>query len=132
MASSANTEIESSTAANATLAKSLAPEDIRPGDYVTPLYVIAEVHSFWWGANAWQHPLNEPVRIRFMPRDQGAPLKVRSICLPFVLVKSPNKMEATIDLRTCQLARLDRGHAARAWKAFKKNGRRAKASSTAK
>lgn len=130
MASSAKTELESSTAARATLAKSLAPEDIRLGDYVTPLYVIAELPSFWWGANAWEHPPNEPVRIRFMPRDQGAPLKVRSVCLPFVLVKSPTATQAMLDLRTCQLARLDHAHAKRAWKAFKKNSRRNKAAAT--
>ena len=73
---------------------------------------------------------NGTVRIRFMPRDQGAPLKVRSVCLPFVLVKSPTATQAMLDLRTCQLARLDHVHAKRAWKAFKKNSRRNKAAAT--
>jgi hypothetical protein len=127
MASSAKTERPSTAAAEATLAKVLAPEEIRLGDFVTPLFVIAELPSFWWCLDAWNRPLEEPVRIRFTPSAQGAPLKVRSVCLPFVLVKSPAGEQATLDLRNCQLARLDKMHAKRAWKAFKKTAHRVRA-----
>lgn len=130
MASSPQTKCKSTSAAQATLAKSLAPEDIRPGDFVTPLFVIAEVPSFWWCAEAWHLPPNEPVRLRFTPSENGAPLKVQSICLPFVLVKNPAREQSTLDLRKCQLARLDRSHAKRAWKAFEKTARRNRRSAT--
>jgi hypothetical protein len=123
---------KSTTAAEATLAKPLAPEDIRPGDFVAPLYVIAEVPSFWWRADGWNLPIDEPVRIRLTPPSDGAPLKVRSVCVPFVLVKTATGGQSTIDVRTCQLARLDAAHAARAWKACKKAARRARAEATAK
>jgi hypothetical protein len=127
MASSLETERKSTTAAEATLAKALAPEDVRRGDFVTPLYVVAEVPSYWWFEDNWSLPRNQPIRIRLTPPGEGAPLKVRSVCLPFVLVKSATQDQRTIDLRNCQLARLDRQHAKRAWKAFKKAARRSKA-----
>jgi hypothetical protein len=121
MASSTQTEIKATrTAAEATLAKALAPEEIRVGDFVTPLHMIAEVPSYYWFSECWNLPANQPVRIRFTCGSDGTPLKVKSICLPFVLLKQATGSQITLDLRKCQLARLDRRHAKRAWKAFKK------------
>jgi len=125
MASSPKTERKSTTAAEATLAKALAPEEVRRGDYVAPLYVVAEVPSYWW-LDEWNHPRDQPVRIRLTAPCQGAPLKVRSVCLPFVLVKTATGDERGIDVRNCQLARLSKAHAKRAWKAIKKAARQAK------
>jgi hypothetical protein len=56
MASSRQTECTSTAAAEATLAKALAPEDIRPGDFVTPLFTITELPSFWWSGESWNLP----------------------------------------------------------------------------
>jgi hypothetical protein len=123
MASSPEIESTSTTAAEATLARALAPEEVRRGDYVAPLYVVAEVPSYWW-CDEWNHPRDQPVRIRFMPPCQGVPLKVRSVCLPFVLVKTVTGDERSIDVRNCQLARLNTAHAKRVWKAIKKTTRR--------
>jgi len=125
MASSPEIENTSTTAAKATLAKVLAPEEVRRGDYVAPLYVVAEVPSYWW-FEQWDHPRDQPVRIRLMPPCQGAPLKVRSVCVPFVLVKTATGDEHSIDLRNCQLARLDASHAKRAWRAVKRTARKRK------
>lgn len=119
MASSSEIESTSTAAAEATLAKALAPEDVRRGDYVTPLYVVAEVPSYWW-CDEWNHPRDQPIRIRLTPPCQGIPLKVRSICLPFVLVKSATGDERSIDLRNCQLARLGKSHAKRVWKGIRR------------
>jgi hypothetical protein len=124
MASSQQIECKSTAAAEATLAKALAPEDVQPGDYVTPLYVIAEVPSYWWCADDWSLPRDEPVRIRYMPCSDGAPLRVTSVCLPFVLAKNPAGQQGTLDLRRCELARLDKTHGRRAWRAYKKASRR--------
>jgi hypothetical protein len=124
MTSSPETNCKSERAAAATLAKALAPEDIRKGDFVAPLYVIAEVPTYWWCAESWNQRLDEPVRIRFRAPCEGGPFKVRSVCLPFVLVKSAAGEQKTLDLRTYQLARLDREHAKRAWKAMKKGAKK--------
>jgi len=124
MASSSPTRSKAKyTAAGATLAKTLAPEEIRRGDFVTPLHVIAEVPSFYWCGDCWSLPHDEPVRIRFTPTSDGLPLKVKSVCLPFVLVKQASGERLTLDLRKCQLARLDRRYAKRAWKACRSNAR---------
>jgi hypothetical protein len=121
MASSQRTSPKTgSAAAEATLAKAIAPEDIRTGDFVTPLSVIAEVPSYYWRADAWSLPVDQPVRIRFTSSCDGLPLKVKSVCLPFVLLKQATGQPLTLDLRQCQLARLDRRYAKRAWKACKK------------
>jgi hypothetical protein len=121
MASSSPTHAEPElAAAEATLAKSLAPEDIRPGDFVTPLHLIAEVPSYFWCDDCWTLPRDQLVRIRYTPTAGGLPLKVMSVCLPFVLVKQASGERHTIDSRQCQLARLDHRYAKRAWKGYKK------------
>jgi hypothetical protein len=129
MASSPSTRSDKRPAAEATLAKALAPEEIRPGDLVTPLHMIVEVPSYFWCEDCWSLPREQVVRIRYTPTSDGLPLKVKSICVPFVLVKQASGDQLTIDLRKCQLARLDRRYGKRAWKAFK-NGRSRAATAT--
>jgi len=102
------------------LAKSLAPEEIRPGDFVTPLYVIAELPSFLWNGDAVTLPLDAPIRMQFVPPDGGTPMQVKSVCLPFVLVKLPTGKKESLDIRLCRLARLDPEYAAVIWKAHRK------------
>lgn len=105
------------------MAKLLAPEDLRVGDYVALLYVVREVPSFWWCDGTSAIGPNEPVRIAFMLSNGGVPHRVRSVCLPFVLVKTPSGRSRNLDVRRYRLARLDRAHARAAWKACKKNRR---------
>jgi hypothetical protein len=121
MASSPQIESKATrSAARATLAKTLAPEEIRVGDFVTPLYMIAEVPSYYWFSECWNLPADQPVRMRFTCSSDGTPLKVKSICLPFVLVKQATGAQYSIDLRKCQVARLNPRHAKRAWRAARK------------
>jgi hypothetical protein len=110
---------EPSARFNSALAKALAPEDVREGDFVARLHVTAEVPSFLWCADAATLPCHEPVRIQLLPRRAGIPLKVKSVCLPFVLVRLPGGERQTLDLRECRLARLDSAYASAAWKAYK-------------
>jgi hypothetical protein len=104
-----------------TTAKVLAPEDVRSGDYVALLQVIYELPSFFWCDGIGTVRPDEPVRVPFVPNDGGVPLRVRSICLPFILVKAPSGKLRNLDVRRHRLARLDRAHARAAWKARKKN-----------
>lgn len=105
-----------------TLAKTVAPEDLLVGDYVTFLQTVTELPSCLWCADATTLPFDQPVRIRFMPVPAGIPLKVKAVCLPFVLVKRPSGDHETLDVRQCQLARIDGRFAVSAWKAYKKKG----------
>jgi hypothetical protein len=103
-----------------TLASTVAPEDLQPGDFVTLLHFVCELPSYLWCADATTMPVDEPVRIQLIPASAGQPLKVQAICLPFVLVKRPSGKQRTLDVRQCRLARLDWSFATATWKASKK------------
>ena len=103
---------------DSSLAKALAPEEIRRGDFVAMLYMVAEYPSWYWD-DALQSR-EDPVRVRLMPGCEPQPLKVRRVCLPFVLVKTPEGARRTLDVRRFRLARLDRGFAGAAWKAYRR------------
>jgi hypothetical protein len=106
-----------------TLVKPLAPEELHRDQYVTVLDEIAEVPSFYWCADAALLPPGQAVRIRLLSDWGGLPLRVRRVCLPFVLVKQPCGARRTLDVRKCRLAKLGKPYAREAWRAFKKNGR---------
>jgi len=112
--------------AKSTLAKSLGPEDVRVGDYVAPLHETYDYPSFVWCSDAELTNRSETVPIRFVAQGSGVPLKVKAICLPFVLVKHPTRGVYAIDVRCHQLARLDREYAAVAWRALKPCRKRSK------
>ena len=105
------------------LAKALAPEEIRRGDFVAPLYVISEWPTWFWDDDGLQSR-EEPVRLRLTPREEAQPLKVRSVCLPFVLIKTPAGEERTLDVRKCRLARLDKAFANVSWRAYRRAAKR--------
>ena len=103
------------------LAKRLAPEDVQVGDFVTVLHFVAEVPSFMWCLDTTLNRREELVRLRFVPFEEGMPLRVVSACLPFVLVGDPDGRHRTLDLRRHQLARLDDSYARTAWHAYKRS-----------
>jgi hypothetical protein len=104
---------------SSTLAKALAPEDVRMGDFVTLLHEFTETPSYYWYTDSSLEARNEVVRMRCLPSaDGGTPLQVESICLPFILVKHPSGEVRSIDLRRFRVARLTNNYASQAWKAF--------------
>lgn len=107
-----------------TLARALAPEEIRCGDFVTMLHEVLELPSFLWCSDAALLPPERPVRIRFVPYREPKPWRVKAVCLPFVLVKLPCKGSKSLDVRKCRLARLDRGYATIVWQEYKRQAKR--------
>jgi hypothetical protein len=106
------------------LAKTLAGEDLRQGDVVAILDVIQEYPSFLWCDDPHVLPPHEPVYVRCRGQHTGKPLKVKAICLPYILVKTPKGRHKTLDLRQCRLVRLGDGYARTAWKRFRKAGKK--------
>ena len=106
--------------AETSLAKSLAPEDVCVGDYVAPLHERYDFPSFFWCSDAALADRAETVTIRLMARGNNIPLKVKAVCLPFVLVKHPLRGTLTLDVRRYQLARLDPAYAALVIRALKR------------
>ena len=103
------------------IAVSIAPEDLRRGDFVAVLSEIIELPSFLW-RETLSGCRDELVRLRRLPTENRAPLKVKAICLPFVFVKSPNSEYHTIDVRLTRLmaaATEKKLRAKTVWKAMK-------------
>ena len=102
-----------------TLAKPLAPEDVRDGDFVAVLDVEYE-----WPASSWycDPPLGSEkvIRARLRPHETSPPLRVIDACLPFVCVEPPTGPPMTLDLRAVRLVRLDAGYAERVTEALAK------------
>jgi hypothetical protein len=114
---------ESECMAGVSLAKALAPEEIRPGDYVAPLFFVVEWPS-WYRDDCVLGESREPLKNAMLPTCEPTPLKVLAVCLPLVLARSPTGYEGTLDIRRFRLARLERRFARRAWKAWRKRKRR--------
>ncbi|MAT68450.1 MAG: hypothetical protein CMJ58_02900 [Planctomycetaceae bacterium] len=114
--SAANTDRQSASS-EPTLAKPLAPEDVRIGDYVAVLDWTYEAPSFLWCcSDDWQND-DDVVRVRLLPLSEHlTPLRVEAACLPFVLVATPNGQCRTLDLRQVRFARLDLKYGRQAWK----------------
>lgn len=104
---------------NVELAKSLAAEDIRCGDLVAILDVVCEYPSFLWNGDSQLLSPHDPIRVRWRSAAPGRPLKVKAICLPYLLVKSPGGHHGTLDTRQCRLVRLSGAYAKKAWKQLK-------------
>jgi hypothetical protein len=100
------------------VAATVAPEDLRRGDYVAVLSEIVEVPSFFW-TEALACAQAEAVRIRRLPTEDRAPLKVKAICLPFVFVKQHTGQFQTLDVRLASLVRLDEEYAKTVWKSLR-------------
>ena len=124
MASSRQTECTSTAAAEATLAKALAPEDIRLGDFVTPLFVITECHRIGGTADRGTCRTISPCAFADLQLRRYA--DAREIGLPAVRADEKPGRRAEHD-RPAQMpiGALDQGYAKRAWKAYKKKSAKA-------
>ena len=98
-----------------TTARSVVPEDLRVGDGVavahTDLQVLADQDP----------PVGENYRVikaHYIPHDAGDPLKVKAVCLPFVLAVNVAKQHVTLDVRRQHLVRLAPDYTRQAFKAL--------------
>ena len=63
------------------------------------------------GGDTSIRPPEQPIRIEYTPCDCGTPLRVESVCLPFVFVRSPAGTHSTLDVRRTELTRLPNDYA---------------------
>ncbi len=91
------------------LAASLAPEDVKLGDFIATLTRTYEVPSYLWN-DAYN---TEIVRLQITAHDAGRPAKVKAICLPFIYVSTGKKKRQIIDVRTTGIVRVDKRYARR-------------------
>jgi len=112
-----------STTDSTFLAASVAPEDLTCGDFVAALSEVVEFPSFFWNDSVGAAP-GELIRLRSAASDAGTPLRVKAICLPFVLVKWPCGRLRTIDVRQLQLVRLKKPYAKAVWRALRRQAKK--------
>lgn len=103
-----------------TVAARIAGEDIANGDYVAVLSEIVELPSFLWNCSGISMPIDEPVRLRYLPSSAGEPHRVVTVCLPFVYAKRPKGKLIAFDIRQQQLVRIDRTSGRSLWKQLRK------------
>ena len=78
------------------------------GDNVVLAEMILEFGTFsWCGADLTVRPPEDPIRIPYRPHDAHHPMRVKRICLPYVLCKAIDKRHQVVDLRQVKLARVD-------------------------
>ncbi len=94
------------------VARPLHPEDLAIGDNVAILHTSSQFPTFnWCGFDTTMLPIEQPVKITYLPYDDYEALQVKKICLPFVICKTFEGRHRYLDIRQVQLARLDEGYA---------------------
>jgi len=104
-----------STHEETSLAATVAPEDLKCGQFVAVLNKVVEFPSYLW-CDSVPTARDEPIRLRYFCSCGGIPLRIVAICLPFVFVKSPYGQSCTLDVREYQLVRLKKRYAKIVWK----------------
>lgn len=100
-------------------ARVLAPEDVAVGQFVTIHRLMSQLLWIEDG-NAYNAPPRlDVISCRHLPARPGVPLKVKAVCLPYVLVKHPKGKSKLIDLRRVDIALLDTAFGKAAYKALK-------------
>ena len=98
------------------VARTLAPEDVRAGIDIAVLTETVELIPFC----LVESPSGTPPlrRYELLATPIGVPLRVRAVCVPFVLVETPRGKRRTLDLRRTRVAELDEAYAREARRAF--------------
>jgi len=103
-----------------TAVRMLGPEDIQPGQYVAIHQQMGQL--FWPPIDFSGIPRKLEVnvlRFNYIPKESGLPLKVKKVCLPYVMVKSPRGKQQMLDTRRHQLVELAPDFGKAAFKALK-------------
>ncbi len=87
----------------ARMTRPVAPEDLRPGDYVAALQVVSERV---WPLFSLDEKPPRLVHVVHWPRHNWQPMRVEEICLPFVLLETPRGKHCVIDVRQYRLGRV--------------------------
>lgn len=112
-------------AAQTHVLRTLAPDDLAPGQYVCVMSVAHEYLHEPCFAEAWSGP-----SLVTLTHQTFAPpiLRVIAVCTPLVLTRRADRTHETVDLRRERLALLPEAFAREVWKAIRADENRAKKS----
>ncbi len=96
----------------------VAPEDLRPGQYITVMSIVYTESPFLYASDVGGDEV-PMARMRDVPGFSGAPFRVLDVCLPFIAVECNCgcKRPVRIDLRRETIARVSKRYAKAHFKA---------------
>lgn len=103
------------------VARSLAPEDIKPGIYVMHLATYCEYARWPCEPDATV----QVTKVRWTPENGQRPGRVVAVCLPFVLIENEKGDTTMCDTRRMSLARVKRSFAELVWARARQSAERA-------
>lgn len=110
------------------MARRLAPEDVKPDMFVALHEVICEHATYFLYPDALKPVEQQKMRIVWQADGAGKPYRVKAVCLPYVLALEPEGNPRTFDLRKHNLVRLDDAYGRQAFHAIKSSGSKRKGS----
>lgn len=113
------------------VARTLAPEDILVDCYVAVLARAFEFAPTWAVESVEDAKRLEIHRLWLSPESPGEPLRVLSVCVPFVLVEGVKGEPAMLDLRSCALVEVSEEYA-KACRKHMRSGEKSKLKKSAK
>ena len=93
------------------IARPVAPEDVRPGDYLTVLFELGTPGFF-------ERMVGEARPVFEVPDNAAMPARVLEICLPLLLLQTAPDRCILVDVRRFRLARVPAGFGERVQAAF--------------
>jgi hypothetical protein len=102
--------------------RQIAPDDIAVGNYVAITHEYFQYIDRFASECAHQMTMQR-VAMVYDDDEAGTPLLVMRVCLPFVLVRKPDKQYTMVDIRRFKLVKLDDAYALDAIR-FLKSSRR--------
>lgn len=102
------------------ITRQIAPDDIKVGDYVAITHQQIQCIDYY--ASEYKHEMTlARLQLIYNDDDAGIPLLVMRLCLPFVLVRKPDKKYQMVDIRRFRLVKLDDQYALDAIRFLKKS-----------
>src|SRR5262245_52443136 len=104
------------------ISKPVSPEEIRAGTYIAVLHIVTELlPMFCFDSEAFKRL--EVKRLLRLPWNEGQPLEVQEVCIPFVLVKEPCGKLRTLDVRRYRFAQLSRSYGRRVFRMMRERAK---------
>jgi hypothetical protein len=121
-------ELETQERTDAGMARAVAAEDLRAGDYIYVLGELLEMVPLLIDAERWQNP--ESVKLMVLPHSGLEPMKIVEVCLPVLLVKDKSGKCETLDARLFRFARLPDRFGRKVFKRLRKSAEKQSGSDT--
>lgn len=91
-------------------------DDLRRGSYIVILHEVVEIPGWLIGGPRWDAEPSGMLRLEWT-QSEGIPLKVRDVCLPYLLTREWHGKPRMVDTRMVHLGIVNPRYAQKVWKA---------------